>query len=279
MKDNFEQTYLDIINEEYHRALFWTWNKFTKVFADPKGELANTVKKRALPELENTFVEKSTYSLKELLSMVPEVDAAGNGKNLNIIFRFLKQFDDSDVGFFLGNQTGPENAPLDQENPKSLGILFNPSFYEEFNKRGYSFSFDYEENDDEAELNSSEGSDEDDINAAMTDNGEDDDAEAKENIEETDNISESIIGEGLLGDLADKIKRRKTSEKAGKDVKYHILDSDNIDQILAELKKCVKQFGFTFKFDKLTYVDKVPEKKKNNANFVSGMSRTSFSLY
>lgn len=76
MKDDFEQTYLDIINEEYHRALFWTWDKFAKVFSDPKGELARTVRKRALPELENTFVDKSTYSLKEILSQVPQVSAA-----------------------------------------------------------------------------------------------------------------------------------------------------------------------------------------------------------
>ena len=76
MKDNFEQVYLDIIDESYHRALFWNWDKFANVFADPKGELANTVRKRALPELENTFVQKSVYSLAPILNLIPEVRKA-----------------------------------------------------------------------------------------------------------------------------------------------------------------------------------------------------------
>ena len=207
-------------------------------------------------ENKDKFVQKGVYSLADILSVIPEVRKAGNGKNLNISFLFLKAYEDKDINFFIG---GDE---IDQKQPETLGILFNPSFFDQFKKNDITFNDIEFKNDN----NESENGD-DEL-------GEGDDEKEGDNVnEEIDNsIKESInkkskevINEAFLG------IGRKKSKKA--DVDFHQLDMEEINDIAVYLKKHIKEFGFVFTFDKLSYVDKVPDKKKNNANYVSGMSR------
>ena len=283
MKDNFEQVYLDILNESYHRALFWNWDKFAKVFADPRGELASMVRKRALPELENTFVNKSTYSLEGILNLEPQVRKAGNGKNLNVSFLFLKPYEEKDFDFFVGGKQ------IDQTNPDTLGILFNPSFFKAFDANGCSFSnisLSLSSNNNQDEL--AEGED----GPAKNNKGDDELAEGEDGpaknggssgddelaegedgpppnvpgVEEQ--IEEGVINEALFG-LIGKKKKKGVKPTANDLIP---LTPENLEEIANDLKEYVTEFGFIFSFSNPTYVDKVSEKKRNNPNYVSGMS-------
>jgi len=87
-KDQFEKTYLDVINESYHSplrggAVMWTPNAFTKIMKDV--ELGKCMKggifsNKLLNEIDNTIVNKKIFSFKKLLKQKPEITTAGQRK-------------------------------------------------------------------------------------------------------------------------------------------------------------------------------------------------------
>lgn len=187
-----------------------------------KKMILKQIKKQGAKEFNDFFISKDLLDFKDVFKETPEIESSGGGKKLLLKFIYTLKLNKGEAKQIL------IGIPEDDGTYSKKGLLFNEHFMEMFH-----------------------------ISLAE-DNKEEE--EALESIEYV--YTNTIINEGLLGDIKDKLLGKKKKNIAPpfdiKDVEKLIKEDDNKLTIILE-------------FDSVQYIDKIKKKWMLNLNYVKGM--------